>query len=80
MINIKKVITVRVIYKSGYAHNFDVYSIKFEDNGRVIRWTPTNDSGPLMLGIDNIEAVYYIKHKYNIVLADWVNKLLRISQ
>ncbi len=50
---------IRVVYKSGYTHDFEVY--EFSVHGGRYEWKPVSDSNkPIVLGADEIAAVYQI--------------------
>lgn len=51
------IFTVRVVYKSGYTHEFDVY--EFESTGNGFKWRAADDTNkPLLIGVDEIAAVW----------------------
>lgn len=52
---------IRVLYKSGNSVDFWVRS--FEIDGGHFRWVPYGELQPLLLGADNIEAVWQVAHK-----------------
>lgn len=54
--------TVRIVYKSGYTHDFEVY--KFKMKGNTIEWNSANDQNkPIHLGLDEIAAVYQMGYR-----------------
>lgn len=54
-----EIYTIRVVYKSGYTHEFDVYS--FEMDGSGVRWDAvTHQNQPIKIGVDNIESVWQV--------------------
>lgn len=57
----KKVIhTIRVVYKSGYQHDFRVYYFKQTSTG--YEWEFVDDyNNPVMLGMDNVESIWTVK-------------------
>lgn len=58
----KDVFTVRIVYKNGYTHDFDVYS--FSKNGRRCEFEPADPvKRPLDMGTDEIMAIWQIGHK-----------------
>ena len=58
----RNIFTIRIIYKSGYAHDFDVYDFKF--GGGNWEWTAVSDTNkPLRLGVDEIAAVWQVGHR-----------------
>ena len=58
----RDIFTVRIVYKSGYTHDFDVYS--FTKNGRRYEYEAADSvKRPLELGADEIAAIWQIGHK-----------------
>jgi hypothetical protein len=50
---------IRVVYKSGYTHDFEVY--RFSVDGGRYEWEPVSDDNkPIIIGADEIAAVYQI--------------------
>jgi len=50
---------IRIIYKSGYAHDFEVYDFTVKHG--VYEWTHVSESNkPFLLGVDDIAAIYQI--------------------
>lgn len=61
---IREIFTIRVVYKSGYHHDFDVYS--FEMSEKTVKWESADPiHRPVKIGIDNIESVWQIASKSN---------------
>ena len=61
------IFTIKVNYKSGISHTFDV--TEFEFNGRSFTLKPVEDSNkPVILGADHIESVWQVgmKEKDNV--------------
>lgn len=59
----KVIYNLRIVYKSGYQHDFEVY--KFEVKGGSWSWESVNETNkPLMLGVDNIESVWTIGQRF----------------
>lgn len=59
MLKIVPVFNIRVIYKSGYFHDFEVYS--FESDGHRFKWHEANKANrPVHIGADEIAAVYQV--------------------
>jgi hypothetical protein len=58
----KTVFTVRVVYKSGYYHDFDVYKLTVK--GKTYQWESVDDRNkPIDIatrGADDIESVWQI--------------------
>jgi len=55
----KTVFKIRVVYKSGYFHDFEVYKFNVKDGS--YSWESVNDQNkPIQLGADEIAAVYQI--------------------
>lgn len=55
----KDIFKVRIVYKSGYTHDFEVYS--FTVKGSNYSWESVNPNNkPIVLGADEIAAVYQI--------------------
>lgn len=53
------IFTIRIVYKSGYTHDFEVTS--FSIKGNSYEWTHVDDNNkPIQLGPDEIAAVYQI--------------------
>ena len=53
------IFTVRIVYKSGYTHDFEV--TKFTIKGGSYFWEHADDTNkPIQLGADEIAAVYQI--------------------
>jgi hypothetical protein len=62
MVHLKPIFKVRIVYKSGYTHDFEVYS--FSLAGGVYRWESVNDDNkPVELGGTEIAAVWQIGHR-----------------
>ena len=50
---------IRIVYKSGYTHDFEVYS--FNIKGDRYDWKSVSDENkPILLGVDEIAAIYQI--------------------
>jgi len=55
----KQIFMIRIVYKSGYTHDFETYNFKIED-GRY-SWEPVSiDNHPLLLGADEVAAVWQV--------------------
>ena len=66
---------VRVLYKSGNSHEF--WCTKFKVHNGQWEWvTVTQSNTPILLGVDDIEAVYQVKARLNVFTA--IGQLLRI--
>jgi hypothetical protein len=60
MLKLTTIYTIRVVYKSGYTHDFDVTTFSIE-NGKFYRWDGGSDQNkPLQLGADDIAAIWQI--------------------
>jgi hypothetical protein len=60
------IFTVRIVYKSGYTHDFDV--TKFTIKGSTYVWESANDSNkPIQLGANDIVAVYQVGMRKKLV-------------
>jgi hypothetical protein len=63
LFKLKKIYTIRIVYKSGYYHDLDV--TEFTITGGKYSWTVANeDRRPLLLGVDEIAAVFQLSSKY----------------
>ena len=64
MFKLKQIFKVRIVYKSGYTHDFWVKNFKYkEDHG--YEWESVSiQNRPLRIGADEIAAVYQIGVKY----------------
>jgi len=61
------VFKIKVIYKSGASHEFEAYS--FNVTGNTVRWDAVSDSNrPLVIGPDDIAAVYQVGYRRKLVL------------
>jgi hypothetical protein len=50
---------IRIVYKSGYTHDFEVYEFSVRD-GRY-EWKAVSDHNkPVIIGVDEIAAVYQV--------------------
>lgn len=55
----REVFMIRVVYKSGYVHDFPVYNFKI--NGAQYSWEYADvNNKPLQIGVDEIAAVWQI--------------------
>lgn len=55
----KTIYTVRIVYKSGYTHDFEVYS--FTVSKGDYNWEPVSPKNrPILLGANEIAAVYTV--------------------
>ena len=65
MIKIVTIFKVRIIYKSGYTHDFETTS--FSVKGGVYKWVNFCDNNkPVQLGADEIAAVWQVGHRRQI--------------
>lgn len=63
MFKIVPVFKIRVVYKSGYFHDFKATNFKISSTGTGWKysWEALSDKNkPILLGIDDIAAVYQI--------------------
>lgn len=62
----KFIYKIRVVYKSGYTHEFKAYS--FSSTGVGWEWESVEDfNRPIYLGMDNAESVWCVgKEAYNV--------------
>ena len=57
-----RVFTIRIIYKSGYAIDFDC--TEFTITGHQYKWTTYGEGvRPVLLNIDEVAAVWQISHR-----------------
>ena len=56
--------TVRVVYKSGYQHDFRVYYFKQTAVGYEWEYVD-DDNNPILLGMDNVESIWVVKKEVN---------------
>jgi hypothetical protein len=55
----QSIFTVRIVYKSGYTHDFDC--VEFEINKGTYTWTSVdNNNKPIDIGVNEIAAVYQV--------------------
>lgn len=55
------IITIRVVYKSGYTHDFDVTDFSVNQATLTYTWTAWNPANaPLLIGVDDIAAVWQV--------------------
>jgi len=58
----RTIFTIRVVYKSGYTHDFDVYSFKV--SGGNYQWEHVDDDNkPIILGADEVAALWQVGHR-----------------
>lgn len=55
----KDIFKIRVVYKSGYTHDFEVYSFKYKD-GEYYWESVSANNKPILLGASEIAAIYQI--------------------
>ena len=54
----RTIFTIRIVYKSGYTHDFDVYDFKI---GSKFSWeTVDPNNKPILIGVDDIAAVWQV--------------------
>lgn len=50
---------IRIVYKSGYTHDFEVYD--FTINRGTYEWKYVSETNkPVLIGVDDIAAIYQI--------------------
>lgn len=55
----REIITIRIVYNSGYTHDFDVYSFRID--GNRYQWEEADQyNRPVKMGADNIVAVWQV--------------------
>ena len=55
----REIYKIRIVYKSGYTHDFEVYSFLYK--GGDYSWESVDPNNkPILLGADDIAAVYRI--------------------
>lgn len=59
---IRTAFTVRIVYKSGYTHDFDTYEFTY-GNGKYTWEACEGTNAPLFLGPDYIESVWIVGKK-----------------
>lgn len=59
MLKLTPVFTVRIVYKSGYVHDFEC--TKFSVKNGTYHWNSVNDDNkPVVLGADDIAAIWQV--------------------
>ena len=58
----KTLFTIRIVYKSGYTHDFEVYEFNIK-NGNWTWKTADADNTPVLLGVDDIAAVWQLSSR-----------------
>lgn len=62
MIRIEIVFKMRIVYKSGYVHDFEVTSFEYVNNR--YKWTPASHRNkPVDLGATEVAAVWQLSHR-----------------
>jgi len=62
---IETVFRVRIVYKSGYTHDFECTD--FEISNNKVSWENANEHNrPIKIGLDDIAAVWQIGHRKRI--------------
>lgn len=57
---------IRILYKSGNSHKFWVYDYTCRDGEH--KWSACSfSSRPLIIGVDEMEAIFIVKKKVNII-------------
>lgn len=58
--------TIRILYKSGYAYEFEVTDFKIK--GDTYAWDNySHQNKPIKLGADDIAAVFQVRHRQKLV-------------
>lgn len=66
MLKLIPVYKIRVVYKSGYTHDFEATSFKIAFGTRV-EWNAANaDNAPIHIGFDDIAAVWQVGMRYKL--------------
>jgi len=64
----RRITTIKIIYKSGATHEFDVYTFEITRSyggDTSMKWEAVSDDNkPLLIGVDEIAAVYQGKERY----------------
>lgn len=63
IVRLEPVFKLRVVYKSGYTHDFEATKFKIVP-GREAEWTPArHHNKPIHFGIDDVAAVWQLGHR-----------------
>lgn len=55
---------IRVVYQSGYAHDFWVYSFEMDRASGIVKWDAVDAKNmPILINYERIECVYQIDAK-----------------
>lgn len=55
------VYTVRIVYKSGYVHDFKCLKFSITNGGRTLNWEEADTTNmPILLSLDNIESIWQV--------------------
>lgn len=63
MLRIQQVFKVRLVYKSGYAHDIELerFKIQTSGSGKTVNWNEIFvDQQIVQLGLDDLEAVFVV--------------------
>ena len=60
----KFIYTVRVVYKSGYQHEFRVYYFRVTATGYTWEYVD-DDNNPVFVGIEDVESIWIVKKEAN---------------
>ena len=69
-IKLEEIFKVRIVYKSGYTHDFEVKSFEITRlaTGPLYEWEPVDDHNkPLHIEVDEIAAVYQVGGRRRLV-------------
>ena len=70
-LKLEPVFKIRVVYKSGYTHDFEVTEFLVHTNahGKSYEWVSLTKVHPILLGADDIAAVWQIGQRTRINVA-----------
>lgn len=71
----RDVFTIRIVYKNGYTHDFDVFN--FSKEGRRFSYEAADPvKRPLDIGMDDIAAIWQIGHKSILIKDSGIPKFI----
>jgi len=65
-IKMEQVFKIRVVYKSGFTQDFNVTEFSIGNNKAEWTGTKANGVGPILLGLDEIAAVWQLSRRRRI--------------
>ena len=68
---IKRQFRVRVVYKSGYTHDFWCWKFTIKNNSSYSWTNAEDDNKPIQIGADDVAAVYQIGHRRRLTLREF---------